>query len=154
MNAVAPSDRLYRLIYASKAAPSLPMSEMQVILRFSQSANAHRQLTGALLFGEGFFLQMLEGARSKVIDTYRRIQADNRHRDVTPIDFTETSERLFSDWAMRHLGFRQDLFEAATEKQQFEPMLWSADECVQFLVRYSALASKSPSHEQLVGLPQ
>jgi hypothetical protein len=47
------------------------------------------------------FMQMLEGPRAVVTDTFGRIQADDRHVDVVLLHVGDTLERFFPGWTMR-----------------------------------------------------
>jgi hypothetical protein len=47
------------------------------------------------------YMQMLEGPRTLVNNTFARIQADDRHVEVTLLYVGDTLERMFPDWSMR-----------------------------------------------------
>ena len=53
---------------------------------------------------ESFFLQILEGQRKLVCETYHSISKDPRHEDVQLISFSGESKRLFSEWSMAYCG--------------------------------------------------
>ena len=61
-------------------------------------------VTGALLFTNAGFEQVLEGPREVVERTFERIVADRRHADVTVLSFTPTPRRSFPDWPMAFCG--------------------------------------------------
>lgn len=46
------------------------------------------------------FLQVLEGPRTKLSNTFCRIQRDPRHRKLVLAGFEEVAERMFSDWSV------------------------------------------------------
>ena len=93
---------LVRLLYASRAAPSVDPEELLTILRQSQANNPAEGITGVLCFcmNERIFLQLLEGGRSAVNRRYNRIAADPRHSDVELLSYAEIGERRFAAWSM------------------------------------------------------
>jgi len=74
------------------------------ILTVSRSKNARLGVTGALLFSESCFIQVLEGEKSAVEEIYEAIERDQRHRDVTLLSFKEIPRRYFSKWSMAYSG--------------------------------------------------
>lgn len=91
---------LVRLLYASRAVKSVDQNELLAILRKSKTHNPKQGVTGVLCFGEGIFLQVLEGGRSAVNRLYNRIAADPRHSDVELLCYEEIGERHFAGWSM------------------------------------------------------
>jgi hypothetical protein len=101
--------QLIRLTYASRST-SPPGAQVQGldlgvarILAKSRKNNRQRQIVGGLLFGDGCFLQCLEGAEEIVLALYQKIEADPRHRDVTELARTPINERTFGDWSMKYV---------------------------------------------------
>ncbi|RYH70482.1 MAG: BLUF domain-containing protein [Alcaligenaceae bacterium] len=90
---------LSRLIYRSKAALISP-SDISDILRVSQTNNAVRGITGAMLFSDGWFVQYLEGGQSALDRLQVSLRADARHSDVRQLDSGYTSSRIFTAWSM------------------------------------------------------
>ena len=66
---------LVRLMYASRAVPTVDQEELLAIVRKSKANNPAAGITGVLCFSEGIFLQALEGGRSAVNQLYARIVA-------------------------------------------------------------------------------
>jgi hypothetical protein len=91
---------LVRLLYASRAVPSVDQDELLAILRKSKAHNPTLGITGVLCFSEGIFLQVLEGGRSAVNQLYNRIVSDSRHTDVELLCYEEIGERRFAGWSM------------------------------------------------------
>ena len=91
---------LVRLLYASRAVPSVDQDELVAILRKSKANNPEAGVTGVLCFSEGIFLQVLEGGRDAVNTLYNRIATDSRHTDVTLLCYEEIGERRFAGWSM------------------------------------------------------
>jgi hypothetical protein len=99
--------KLVRLTYMSRPTElARQPSRTEATLNLGEQAqrlNRERSLTGALLVGSEFFIQVLEGGREPLIATLTRINRDPRHRDVRIFELTDIKERMFSEWAM-HLG--------------------------------------------------
>jgi Sensors of blue-light using FAD len=91
---------LVRLMYASRAVPSIDHEELIAILRKSKANNPANGVTGVLCFSEGIFLQVLEGGRSAVNRLYNRIVSDARHTQVELMLYEEIGERRFAGWSM------------------------------------------------------
>ena len=79
------------------------------ILAKSRKNNAKLDVVGGLLFGEGYFLQCLEGDASVVQNLYSKIETDPRHRDVTVLLQSSISTRTFGAWSMRYVPGEQRL---------------------------------------------
>ena len=91
---------LVRLMYASRAVPTVNQDELVAILRKSKANNLAIGVTGVLCFSEGIFLQALEGGRSAVNQLYNRIVSDPRHSHVELLCYEEIGERRFAGWSM------------------------------------------------------
>jgi hypothetical protein len=91
---------LVRLLYASRAVPSVDHDALGAILRRSKSHNPTAGITGVLCFSEGVFMQVLEGGRSAVNALYNQIVADPRHTQVELLRYEEIGERRFASWSM------------------------------------------------------
>ena len=91
---------LVRLMYASRALPSVNQDELISILRKSKANNPGAGITGVLCFSQGIFLQVLEGGRSAVNQLYNRVAADPRHTDVEVMIYEEIGQRNFAGWSM------------------------------------------------------
>lgn len=99
---------LYRLVYASKnllqGTEAETAEAIQQILKASQRNNAKVGVTGALMFNDGAFAQVLEGPRRGVEETFERIQRDPRHGDVTVLQCGPAESRGFANWSMAFVG--------------------------------------------------
>jgi hypothetical protein len=102
---------LFQLVYMS----SLVMNEPEVlsdILDSSVSNNKRSDITGMMLYSDGNVLQILEGNRNSVLETFKSIQLDMRHRGIFVLLEEEITSRRFASWSM---GFKQ-LTKAELEK--------------------------------------
>lgn len=94
---------LCRLTYCSHAIPNVNYQNLKDILEKSQKNNTPLGITGLLCYGNGMFLQVLEGDRKFLSHTYNRIAQDERHYDTEIIEFVEIDYRHFGEWSMKAL---------------------------------------------------
>lgn len=95
------SHDLFRIVYCSRNAVGMDAPGLlDRILAVSRRNNAAERVTGALLYVDGNFAQVLEGDFAAVQRTFERIQADERHQDLVLMQANTVGERLFGEWAM------------------------------------------------------
>ena len=70
----------------------------------ARSRNKADNVTGALMYTDAGFVQVLEGPRDVLERTFERIEADPRHTDVTILSFIPIHRRSFPDWPMGFCG--------------------------------------------------
>ncbi len=113
---------LVRLMYASRAVPTIDQDVLVAILRKSKANNPGLGVTGVLCFSQGIFLQALEGGRAAVNQLYNRIAGDSRHTEVTLLAYEEIGERRFAGWSMGQVNMAR-LNPALLLKYSERPML-------------------------------
>jgi len=91
-----------QLVYISTAVNGALPVDPASILSASRRNNARVRITGALWFDGKRFLQALEGEDAQVDETFRRIQADPRHRALVLLSSREIATREFGEWAMAY----------------------------------------------------
>jgi Sensors of blue-light using FAD len=96
---------LIRLVYTSRSTEMLSPAGLDGILGSSRKNNPPNGITGVLCTNGSVFLQMLEGGRREVNETYNRIIKDPRHHDIQLLHFTEVTERKFASWSMGKVSF-------------------------------------------------
>lgn len=89
-------------VYRSKARPGITDADIEAILRSSRRRNEAAGVSGMLLLGKGYFLQIIEGTGPAVDRTYRRILSDPRHADAILLYDGSGEPRRFGEWP---LGF-------------------------------------------------
>lgn len=101
-------ESLYSLGYFSRNAitgTTLEMkSQIDDILSRARHNNAERNVTGALIFSDGWFAQVLEGAREDIEMIFEAIQCDARHCEVTILHLQPVEQRSFGAWSMAFGG--------------------------------------------------
>lgn len=82
----------------------MQMEDLEEILEQARSSNATKGITGALVYVDGVFLQILEGDTKVVQDLMAKISRDVRHETVTVLKQGEIPRAVFSDWKMAYVS--------------------------------------------------
>ena len=138
-----PEDGLIQLVYVSSMTLSsrLKTSVFDEVEAHARNYNEQHGITGTLCYGNGHFLQCLEGEKGEVLSLQKRIFADKRHKNIKVLSLKVISRRSFEDWRMRLLFLERWLWSPATKKQaaQLSPFLpfaphdWIPDRTAQFI---------------------
>lgn len=93
---------LHRLLYVSRQALMAGDADLEIGRIVHQSIHYNRQaaVTGLLLSHQDWFVQVLEGPGSAVMETFARISGDPRHKAIWRLTYEKASGRLFADWDM------------------------------------------------------
>ena len=99
-----PTPMIHQLVYYSRntvpGGDRAMLTNMREILSVSQRNNSRDGITGFLIFDKTWFVQVLEGERARVLETYGRIARDTRHSSATIMNECDTQARLFPNWTM------------------------------------------------------
>ena len=132
---------LFRLIYYSKNTvvdPDNPKQrdDLKDILESAKRNNMANGVTGALLFDQNYFAQVLEGDRKAVTQTFCRILKDPRHSDHVILDARAIDQRRFADWSMCFVGqpVVEEVHRRYCTSNEFEPAKMTADSLLGFMV--------------------
>jgi hypothetical protein len=98
---------LYRLIYSSYGKPDLGYQDLKDIMEKSEKNNQSKGITGLLCYGDYIFLQILEGDRATISQTYHRISLDPRHHSPEIIECVPVESRLFGVWSMKAINLNE-----------------------------------------------
>lgn len=88
------------LIYTSKATSEMSSTDIGKILMTARKNNQSMGVTGALLYHDGIFLQILEGFDEIIDELVKTIRGDNRHDDFQILYEGEKLAPDFTEWAM------------------------------------------------------
>ncbi len=130
---------LVYLLYVSKSTlpPSDAEAAVEGILRVARARNAQLDVTGALLFTQHRFAQLLEGPHAAVQELMTRIRSDARHTDIVVVAQGPIEQRQFARWAMAYSG--PSIFVARTVARALRntgsPQ--GASDLVKFMVEFS-----------------
>ena len=90
---------LVHIIYFSRLAvstdPAKRSAQIDDITRVAQKKNEFSVITSLLVIEGAFAAQIIEGERNSVQETFDRIGADQRHRDVQICEWREITKREF-----------------------------------------------------------
>ncbi|MEM7663357.1 MAG: BLUF domain-containing protein [Pseudomonadota bacterium] len=89
-----------QIVYRSKATLDITPEVIGDILAVAQENNIRLAVTGLLLYGDGVFMQVLEGSPESTDEIYARIRQDRRHCDVRDIYTGYADSRAYPDWQM------------------------------------------------------
>ena len=134
---------LVRLLYCSRAVDTSPEA-VDAILQQSRQHNPAQGITGILCYGDGVFLQCIEGGRMQVSDLYGSIQHDARHKEVALLHFEEISERRFGGWSMGQVNVSKlnaALLLKYSEKAELDPYAVSGKVSLSLLEDLAATAA-------------
>ncbi|MEQ9259614.1 MAG: BLUF domain-containing protein [Roseovarius sp.] len=118
---------LYSLTYCSRVADPAMVSVAD-ILATSRMNNGTRSITGALMFDNRCFLQVLEGGHTALTELFVRIAQDRRHEEVTLLSMVPVMARRFPGWEMHYISrleADQRMIEAFSTQGRFNPFAMS-----------------------------
>ncbi|SEO04592.1 Sensors of blue-light using FAD [Mucilaginibacter gossypiicola] len=99
------------LVFISTAKKLMSDDELLDLLQSARLKNTENNITGMLLYGEGTFMQVLEGEKEDLQRVYNYIQADKRHRNIIVMLTGMLNERIFSKWSMSFASVNADVLE-------------------------------------------
>lgn len=91
---------VYHLLYCSQAMQAFDEEQLADLLEHSLVHNSRQDITGLLCYGNGHFVQVLEGGAAEVEKLFDRIARDRRHHQVHVLSRGVGPVRRFADWRM------------------------------------------------------
>jgi hypothetical protein len=91
---------MHHLIYLSQATRPLSAKALTCLLEQARQANARQHLTGALVYGNKRFIQLLEGEQGALEAAYARICQDPRHQHLCKLADYPVTARRFAEWPL------------------------------------------------------
>ena len=73
---------MHELIYKSIAVNEFSDADIMQLVLQARSRNEAFGITGALIYKQGHFIQLLEGSKECVSDIFRSIENDYRHKSI------------------------------------------------------------------------
>ncbi|MEZ2415875.1 BLUF domain-containing protein [Muriicola sp. E247] len=104
MNSYGINNNIFQLTYRSRAAEGLTASKIMEIVGEAVTFNKQHDITGCLVFDQGFFIQLLEGEKGIVEQLYTQIKKDKRHFQFEILSKGSTSMRQFKSWDMGYIS--------------------------------------------------
>lgn len=100
---------MLRVTYLSQETAPFTPAELLSLLEHCHANNPARGLTGLLIYGNGTFLQTLEGEDAVVEALIETISKDPRHHSLQVVQRQSTDRRRYEGWSM---GFERLTAEA------------------------------------------
>jgi tRNA U34 5-methylaminomethyl-2-thiouridine-forming methyltransferase MnmC len=91
---------LIELAYVSIETRPMSPQDLMDILEIARKKNKELDITGMLLYRDGYFIQALEGEEAAVTELYNTIAQDDRHTRVLIIEKASIESRSFGEWSM------------------------------------------------------
>lgn len=91
---------MHHIIYMSSATQSMSDDELALLLEQCRRNNEQLRITGALVYGGGQFMQIMEGDKATVQALYEKVEADARHTGVMKLADKDIPHRSFGSWSM------------------------------------------------------
>ena len=123
--------QLIELTYVSEPAQEMSFLGLMRLLYHSYLRNTSMGITGALIFENNRFGQVIEGPRTQIEDLWAKIQKDTRHKNIHLVDSKSIVHRSFSKWTM--------VFQGSEEVAKKLPEVAVAVEDVNFPARHPLL---------------
>jgi hypothetical protein len=82
----------------------MTVTDLEKILTDARAGNQARNVTGALVYVDGVFFQILEGNKAVVHDLMANIARDTRHQSVKVFYEAQVDARAFETWSMAYLA--------------------------------------------------
>ena len=82
----------------------MQLEDLEDILEQAQGRNAENQITGALVYVDGSFLQILEGEKESVETLMQVISRDLRHETIAILQSGEIPCAAFTNWKMAYVS--------------------------------------------------
>lgn len=95
---------MLQVSYVSQNSEPMSPTALLDLLLECRRKNEKRGVTGMLLYGNGTFLQVIEGEDDVIDSLVAKIEADPRHDRIQTLHRRSIAEREYGDWSM---GFDQ-----------------------------------------------
>jgi hypothetical protein len=91
---------IYQVIYSSESTTPMQTDDLEELLEQARANNITNGITGALIYADGVFLQILEGDKTNVQHLLAKIRRDLRHETITVLRESEIPSATFGSWKM------------------------------------------------------
>ncbi len=112
---------MHHIVYTSTLNFSFAETDLQRLLGRWRATNERLDVTGVLLYSDGYIMQALEGEAEAIHGLFNTIAADARHRAVCKLADGEVKSRAFADWSMRFRAVDAADFERFVQQMKAAP---------------------------------
>jgi hypothetical protein len=99
--------KLIELTYVSEPAQGMSFLGLMRLLYHSYLRNLRLEITGALIFENNQFGQVIEGPEDVIESLWEKIQKDDRHKNIRLIERKSIGSRSFQKWTMVFQGDKE-----------------------------------------------
>lgn len=96
---------LHTLCYVSSCKDTLTAKDLEHLFLVNKRNNTEHGVSGILIYNNGNFLQILEGAEDTVKNIFKKIKRDSRHRNLITLINNSIDERIFHDYESGFIHF-------------------------------------------------
>ncbi len=132
------------LIYCSEASEALQReAAVTALLEQARTNNRASGVSGVICIDRSHVLQCIEGGRGVINALYRRLVADDRHRNVTLLDYRYVARRSFRSWSMGYVAagrVSRDVNLMYSAEHDFNPFQFSGEGAFLFVQEVGGLA--------------
>jgi hypothetical protein len=89
-----------QVVYISQATGTFTESELNELVEVSRRNNKRHGITGAMLYLENAFIQVIEGEDAAIGQLLDKLRADTRHRNIRILSDNLAQVRNFQNWSM------------------------------------------------------
>jgi hypothetical protein len=97
--------KMFQLIYASTPTVKFSFGQLKELAESASNSNNKKVITGLLVYGNGHFMQVLEGPQDTINEVYLKIAQDKRHTDLRILDYSSILSKKFNQWGMGSVDF-------------------------------------------------
>jgi hypothetical protein len=144
---------MIRVTYVSHISEPLSSQQLLALLLQCRTNNAAQGITGMLIYGNGTFLQTLEGDEDVIDGLMEEISKDGRHEDIRLLTRRPIESRQYADWNM---GFAQVTDEALKDVDGLKDFA-AEDFTFDYLIGHEPVVAslmehfREPNFDQLIG---
>jgi hypothetical protein len=139
--------------YVSRVNEPMSAEQLLALLMQCRNNNAAHDVTGMLLYGNGTFLQAIEGEESTIDDLVEKIWADPRHVDIKLLSRRTIPRREYADWTMAFERVSDEGFWDVEGLKDFSARDFNYD----YLVGHEPVVTslmdrfREPNYDELIG---
>lgn len=144
---------MLQVSYVSRSSEPMTAQQLLALLLQCRENNAKTGITGMLLYGNGTFLQVIEGEDVAIDGLVAQILLDPRHAEVQMLSRKSIDSRYYADWSMgfvqvtdERLGEIDGLKDFTVSNFNFDYLVGHEPVVEQLLDHF-----REPHYDQLIG---
>jgi len=118
---------MLQVSYVSQTSEPMAPSQLLDLLLECRENNRSSGVTGMLLYGNGTFLQVIEGEEPVIDDLVEKIKADPRHEQIQMLSRRNIEDREYARWTMGFERIGDDDLSGVEGLRNFAPDDFTVD---------------------------